>query len=243
MRIVCIVQARMGSERLQGKVMKDLLGKPMIEYTLSRLKLCKYIDDIILATTDKQEDNILAEYVSTLGYKVFCGDENNVLKRYKDANDLYKGDIVIRVTGDCPLIDNIIVDNVITYFLTNTYDYVRLDVPETFIRGFDIEIFSKDALNKVYNIVSQKEEASYKEHVTLYIYKHPSEFSIGFVKGNNFYNKNYRLCVDTIEDFKLVENIYKHFDNMYVCSKEIIKYLEANKEIGQININVTQRCV
>lgn len=242
MKIVCIIQARMGSERLPNKVMKDLLGKPMIEYTLTRLKGCKYIDDIILATTDKEEDNILAEYVLNLGYNVFRGNENDVLKRYKDTNDLYNGDIIIRVTGDCPLIDSVIVDNVITYFLANTYDYVRLDVPDTFIRGFDVEIFSKEALDRVYSIVSQKDEAIYKEHVTLYMYRHLDEFNIGFVKGNEFYNKDYRLCVDTIEDFNLVEKIYRHFGNVNVCAKDIVKYLDNNNEI-LINKSVSQKQV
>lgn len=242
MKIICIVQARMGSERLPGKVMKDLLGKPMIEYTLTRLKCCKYIDDIILATTDKEEDDILAKYVSNLGYNVFRGSENDVLKRYKDTNDLYEGDVVIRVTGDCPLIDSVVVDNVITYFLANTYDYIRLDVPDTFVRGLDTEVFSKEALDKVYSIVSQKGEDIYKEHVTLYMYRHLDEFNVGLVKGNELYNKDYRLCVDTIEDFKLVESMYKHFGDVNVCSKDIIKYLDNNNKI-LINKNISQKRV
>lgn len=242
MSIICIVQARMGSERLPGKVMKDLLGKPMIEYTLNRIKSSKYIDDVILATSDRVEDNIMAEYVSSIGFKVFCGDENNVLKRYKDANDKYNGDIIIRVTGDCPLIDSCIMDNVITYFLNNRYDYVRLDVPNTFIRGFDVEIFSKEALDKVYSIMSdEKEENPYKEHVTLYMYKHPDEFNVGVVKGSEYYNKQYRLCVDTKEDFELVEKIYKHFSDMYVSGKNVVEYLDNNKNISEINMTINQR--
>lgn len=241
MKILCIVQARMGSERLYGKVMKDLMGKSMIEYTLSRLKLSRYVDDIVLATTDKQEDKILVEYSLKKGYNVFCGDENNVLKRYKDASDKYKGDVIIRVTGDCPLIDSTIVDNVITYFLSNTYDYVRLDVPDTFIRGFDVEIFSKQTLDRVYDIVSNIEDNMYREHVTLYIYRHLEEFKIGFVKGTEYYKKNYRLCVDTLEDFEVVKNIYMHFNDMYVSARDIVDYLDNNRYILEINSNVHQK--
>lgn len=244
LKILCIVQARMGSERLPGKVMKDLLGKPMIEFTLQRLKKSRYIDEVVLATSNKQEDSIMANYIKNLGFRVFCGNENNVLKRYKEANDLYNGDIVLRVTGDCPLIDSIIADNVITYFLSNLYDYVRLDVPDTFIRGFDIEIFSKQSLDKVYNLMLNESETSpYKEHVTLYMYKHPDEFNIGKVKGNDFYNKDYRLCVDTQEDFDLVKKIYKHFNNMYVSSKDIVEYLDENPHILKVNKDVSQKIV
>lgn len=232
----------MGSERLHGKVLKDLLGKPMIEYTLNRLKKSRYIDQIILATSDQAGDTILANYVKNLGFEVFRGHENNVLKRFKAANDLYKGDIIIRVTGDCPLIDSIIIDNVITYFLSNEYDYVRLDVPNTFIRGFDVEIFSNKALEKVYNLTLNEPEMSpYKEHVTLYIYKHPNEFKVGLVKGSDYYNKPYRLCVDTNEDFELIKNIYDHFKDIYIDSKSVVDYLDNHIKLIEINKSVKQK--
>lgn len=244
MKIVCIVQARMGSERLPGKVMKDLLGKPMIEYTLRRLKQSRYIDEVILATSDKKEDLPLAEYVSEAGFQIFRGDETNVLKRYICANEIYKGDIIIRVTGDCPLIDSKILDNVVTYFMSNKYDYVRLDVPNTFIRGFDVEVFSAEALNRVYEIVKNEYEGSpYKEHVTFYMYKHPKEFKIGLVEGSELYKKDYRLCVDTKEDFKIVETIYSHFGDMYVGAREVVSYLDENPQIANINAEINQKQV
>ncbi|WML35480.1 glycosyltransferase family protein [Clostridium sp. OS1-26] len=248
MKILCIVQARMGSERLAGKVIKPIMNKPMILYTLDRLSKSKYIDNIILATSTEDREEQLVDAVRKAGYEVFRGHESNVLKRYKDASDKFSGDIIIRVTGDCPLIDSKIVDNVITYFKTNDYDYVRLDVPDTFVRGFDVEIITKDALDKVYDIVntskciSNIEEINmYKEHVTYYIYKHPKEFKIDYVKGSNFYNKDYRLCVDTKEDFKLVEIIYNNFRDEFVSAKEVIKYLDNNPEVARINEDIKQR--
>jgi spore coat polysaccharide biosynthesis protein SpsF len=242
MNIVCIVQARMGSERLPGKVMKPILNHPMIEYTLNRLAQSKYIDEVILATSDKSEDVDMGNYLTDKGFKVFCGNEKNVLKRYVDANAAYKGDVVIRVTGDCPLIDSVIVDNVITCFLANVYDYVRLDVPNTFIRGFDVEVFSIQALERVYKIVeNEPEDSPYKEHVTFYMYKHPNEFNIGAVKGSEIYNKAYRLCVDTKEDFELVKNIYEYFGDMYISAKEIINYLDNNKNIAMLNLAIKQK--
>lgn len=244
MNIVCIVQARMGSERLPGKVMRPILDKPMIEYTLDRLQKSKYIDKIILATSNKPEDANMAKYLSAKGYCTFCGDEKNVLKRYIAANETYGGDVVIRVTGDCPLIDPIIIDNTITYFLSNAYDYVRLDVPNTFIRGFDVEVFSKQALERVYRLVKDEDSGSpYKEHVTLYMYKHPNHFNIAVVKGSDLYNKPYRLCVDTEEDLELVKKVYEHFGDYYVTAKDVVEYLDKNTNLTKINLNINQKLI
>ena len=143
MKIICIVQARMGSERLPGKVMREINGKPMISYTLNSLKEAKYVDQVVLATSTLDINNKLAEYAGSIGFEVFRGSEDNVLERFKMVADKYEGDIVIRVTGDCPLINPVIVDNVVTKFLMYDYDYIRLDVPDTFQRGFDVEVFSK----------------------------------------------------------------------------------------------------
>ncbi|MGG7153324.1 cytidylyltransferase domain-containing protein [Clostridium neonatale] len=215
MKIICIVQARMGSERLPGKVMKEIDGQPMISYTLNSLKECRYIDEVILATSILKINDKLAEYAESIGFEVFRGSEDNVLERYKQVADKYEGDIIIRVTGDCPLINHIIVDNVITKFLMYDYDYVRLDVPDTFQRGFDTEVFSKRALDKVYSIACSEENINkedyqmFREHVTYYIYNHRDEFKVGYVKGEGKYfeNRDINLSVDMPEDFERVKNI------------------------------------
>ena len=242
MKVLCIVQARMGSERLPQKVIKPILNQPMILYTLNRLKKSKYIDEIILATSQGNQEQKLVDVVSKNGYEVFRGEEDNVLKRYIDTYKKYGGDIIIRVTGDCPLIDSFIIDNVITYFMANNYDYVRLDVPNSFIRGFDVEVFSYKTLLKVWEEVFSLDNSHiYKEHVTLYIYENPDKFKIGIVKGNEFYNKNYRLCVDTEEDFKLMNYIFDYFKDEYVSAKEVIDFLDNNKQIAYINKDVKQK--
>ena len=214
-KILCIVQARMGSDRLKGKVMKVLHGYPMIYHTLMNLKKSRYIDEIVLATSTLEKDKPLADYVGNLGFEVFRGSESNVLERYKQVADKYNGDIIVRVTGDCPLINPIISDNVITKYLMYDYDYVRLDVPNTFQRGFDTEVFSKESLDKVYEVVCSKENINkteyecYREHVTYYIYNHKDEFSISVVEGEGRYlkNKDINLSVDTIKDFERVKNV------------------------------------
>lgn len=221
MKVICIVQARMGSERLPGKVMREIEGKPMISYTLNSLKKARYVDEVILATSTLEINDKLAEYAEGIGFEVFRGCEDNVLERFKQVADKYNGDVIIRVTGDCPLINSIIVDNVVTKFLMYDYDYVRLDVPDTFQRGFDVEVFSKEALNKVYAIACSKENINkeeyqpFREHVTYYIYNHQDEFKVGYVKGEGKYfeNRNINLSVDRIEDFERVKDIIKSNSN------------------------------
>lgn len=242
--ITCIVQARMGSERLPGKVMKVVHNKPLIAHTLDRLGKSRYIDKVVLATSDKDTENPMVEYLTDKGYNVFRGDENNVLDRYVKAARQYGGDIIIRATGDCPLIDSVIVDEVITYFLSNDYDYVRLDVPDTFIRGFDVEIFTREAMMRVYETTKTIEgDSPYKEHVTYYIYTHQQEYKVGYVKGSSLYSKNYRLCVDTAEDLELVTKIYDHFQNDFVTAKEVVTYLDEHPEIAGINMEIQQKKV
>lgn len=241
MKIIAIVQARMGSKRLPGKVVKPIIGKPMILHVLDRLSRSRYIDEIILATSILDKELPLVNLVLDAGYKVFRGEEDNVLKRYIDANRKYGGDIIVRVTGDCPLIDSTIVDNVVSHFLMYDYDYVRLDVPDTFIRGFDVEVFSKEALERTYEKVNTNNEEQYKEHVTLYMYRNQGEFKVGHVKGNGFYSKGYRICIDTMEDFELVDKIYENFRDEFIGSNNIVDFLNKNKDIAKINANVMQK--
>ncbi|MDE6231891.1 MAG: glycosyltransferase family protein [Lachnospiraceae bacterium] len=241
-KVLCIIQARMGSERLPGKVMKKLGSKPIIEHVLSRVSRSNTVDHVVLATSDKLSEKIMVDYLTEADWSVFCGDENNVLKRYVDCEAEYKGDIIIRVTGDCPFIDADIIDHVVTYFQINDFDYVRLDVPDTFIRGFDVEVFTREAMHRVYDITkSINGESPYKEHVTLYMYRHPEKFRIGYVKGSDLYCKDYRLCVDTKEDYELVKNIYEHFCDEWVSAKDIVEYLDANPNIASINRDIEQK--
>lgn len=219
MKVLAIVQARMGSNRLPGKVMRQLDGHPMIYHTLTKLRKSRYIDEIVLATSNKDADTPLAEYAASIGFEVFRGDEDNVLERYKIASDKYQGDIIIRVTGDCPLIDPVLVDHAITKYMLYDYDYIRLDVPNTFVRGFDVEVFSKKALDKTYHIVCEENDITredfkpFREHVTYYIYNHLDEFKVGSLVGDAMSIEkaklNINLSVDTLEDFKRVEKCIK----------------------------------
>lgn len=225
MKILAIIQARMGSCRLPGKVMRELAGHPMIYHTLTRLNKSKYIDQVVLATSDKEGDTPLAEYVSSLGFEVFRGDEDNVLERYKQVADKYEGDIIIRVTGDCPLIDPVLVDMAITKYSVQDYDFIRLDVPNTFVRGFDVEVFSKVALDRTYDSVCVQKDRTdedfkpFREHVTYYMYTHLDAFKTGILAYEGQVDTSVNLSVDTLEDFKRVEKLI-HLEGYQAVIKE-----------------------
>jgi len=277
--ITCIIQARMGSERLSGKVLKQIDGKPMILHVLDRVSKSKKIDQVILATSDLELDTPLADAVSTAAYNVFRGSEDNVLSRYVDALETFSHspattnvglptrkseqalasspeqvippdrqghdtpsseDIVIRITGDCPLIDPEIVDNLIKEFELSDVDYLTNDVPNTVVRGFDAEVFTKKALLKTAELA---DEPKYLEHVTHYIYTHKDDFKVKIVEGESWQNRPYRLCVDTAEDFELVSKIYDHFDNHLVSAKDVVSYLDNNPDLATINTEVKQGTV
>lgn len=243
MKVICIIQARMGSERLPGKVIKPIKGVPLIGYTIERLKKSKYIDEIILATSDKEQDDKLVDVVNQYNIKIFRGSEENVLERYVQCCKKYNGDIIIRITGDCPFVDPVIVDNVITKFIMYKYDYVRLDVPNTFIRGFDVEVFTKETLSKTYNIVNETYGNiinKYKEHVTLFIYENKELFNIGYVIGEKEFYRNYRVCVDTIEDFYVVENIIENLKEEELKFSNIVDYIDKSN-INHINEEIVQK--
>jgi len=226
-----IVQARMGSCRLPGKVLKTVLGRPLLEYGLERLNRSVLADQVIVATTLEERDNPIVDTCAGIGIPVYRGSENDVLLRYLEAAKEYQFDFVVRITADCPLIDPEVVDRGISVFLQNwpDVDYVSNCRPRTFPRGMDTEVFSFTALEKTHNIAKKPEE---REHVTLYMYESPGRFRL-----KNFeYNQDcsaYRLTVDTQEDFatikKIIEALYPK--NPYFTLEDILTYL--SKQYGK----------
>lgn len=241
-KVLCIIQARMGSERLPGKVMNILGNKPVVEHVINRSEASRYIDEVVLATSKESSEIPMIDYLEKNNYHTFRGDENNVLKRYVSCEEKYHGDVLVRITGDCPFVDPAIIDHVLSYYILNDFDYVRLDVPKTMIRGFDVEVFSTEAMKKVYSITEKIEgDSPYKEHVTYYMYTHPEEFKVGYVEGSKLYQKDYRICVDTKEDFEVVKKVHDYYKDDYVSAKQIVKFLDEHPEISEINSGVNQK--
>ena len=166
MKVVAIVQARLGSTRLPGKVLKHICGKPLIELLLRRLSKSNEIDEIVVATSIASGDDKLQKFVETLGYKCTRGSEKNVLNRYYETAKKIKADVIVRITGDCPLIDPILVDECIVAFKKLNVDFFSNTDPRTYPDGLDLSVMSFKSLQKANNETDSEFD---KEHVTPYI--------------------------------------------------------------------------
>jgi len=228
MNIIAIVQARMTSTRLPGKVMKPInTDIPMIKVLLSRLSQSKDVDKIILATSTNTADKPLVEYVSKLGYSVFLGSENDVLDRYYHAAIQYSADIVVRITGDCPLIDPDVVDAVINMYKSIDVDYVSNTITPTYPDGLDVEVFSFSSLKSAWELATTNFD---REHVTPYI-KESGEYKVENFSNSKDYSCE-RWTVDEPEDYEVIKSIFKLLSpRIDFTWKEVVQLKETMPEI------------
>ena len=232
-KVSAIVQARMCSTRLPKKILKKLAGKLLLWHLIMRLKKAKQIDQIIIATTSKKEDDVIAELAKETGISNFRGGEEDVLHRYYQAAKKYKVEIIVRITADCPLIDPKLVDKIIKYFLNNSFDYVSNVHPPTYPDGLDVEIFPYGVLEEVWR---KAEKLSEREHVTSYIGKHPETFKIGNVE-NEIDLSYMRWTVDEERDLKFVKEIYRRLykNNKIFYMEDVLNLLKKEPELMKIN--------
>ncbi len=247
--IVAIVQARMGSSRLPGKVAKKIMGQPMLAHLIDRLKYSNLIDQIVVATSILQVDDMVAQIAQQAGIGVYRGSESNVLSRYLEAAQEFNADIIIRITGDCPLIDPGTVDKAINIFLEKNVNYLRLDVAENgYPRGLDTEVFYYNTLVQTVKYIEQEgyaKDSPYCEHVTLYIYNHPEKFKVIQQKPDESLQRNYRLCVDEPADFQLISQIYERLykKGEIIAINQVIELLDNDLELAMINQGIKQKKV
>ena len=206
MKVVAIVQARMGSTRLPNKVMKPITGLPMIELLLSRLAKAKEVDQIIVATSLDQKNLPLIKYVRELGYDCEVGSENDVLDRYLQAAKKHKADVVVRITGDCPLVDPDLVDEVIRQFKSINVDYFSNTIPPTYPDGLDIEVCTFKALEQAHKESTDKFD---REHVTPYL-RNPGKYKTGSLQHSEDLSA-LRWTVDELSDFEVITGVFEHF--------------------------------
>ena len=230
-QIVAIIQARMGSTRITGKIMKTIIGKPMIEYLLDRISKSILINDIIVATSDHEENIELIKFLNSKNIKCLVGDEEDVLSRYYFAAKKYKAQTIIRITADCPLIDPLVVDNTIRKFIEDSVDYTSNIFPRSFPKGLDTEVFSFQALEKAHNETTSKYD---REHVTPYI-RESGQFKISNYSYKEDFS-NIRLTVDWSEDFILIDKIFNLFKpNILFNWLDIISILDEDPKLIEIN--------
>ena len=232
-RTLVILQARMSSNRLPGKVMKEINGMPMIYWQIQRILRSKAVDDLIVATSTDVTDDVLAGYLQGISVKVFRGNLNDVLSRYLEASLPYPHGGLIRLTGDCPLVMPDLIDQMVKEFYSLDADYLSNTLKPTYPDGLDIEIIKKGVLNRLVAFSLNQRE---KEHVTFGIYTRPEIF-----KCINYENlrdcSSQRWTVDYQEDFDFVQKIFSRFrgQESEFTYEDVNEYLELNPGIESKN--------
>ena len=240
-KTVASIQVRMGSTRLPGKVMKDLVGKPVLGRLVDRVNSAKLLDEIVVATSTNPLDDIIYDYCKKNSISVFRGSEDDVLKRIIGVMDYYNADQGVTLFGDCPCIDPEIIDEMVNTFLSHNgkYDFVGNDLATTYPPGLEVEVYKIEALKDAHK---RSLDSKVKEHGTLYIRQHPEIYKLLNIRApNNLFYPEMEIELDTAEDFLVIEAIYKHFINvgrLSFSSREIIDFLLKNKELQASNSHV-----
>jgi spore coat polysaccharide biosynthesis protein SpsF len=228
MTTLALLQARMSSRRLPGKVLEELHGLPMILRQIERLKRSAEIDELIVATSIDPTDDILVEVIQQSGITVHRGELNNVFLRFLEALEVFPADEVVRLTADCPLTDHRIIDRVIRSHRQSGCDYTSNSLIRTFPRGLDCEVFQPAVLARLSRFKLTSEEV---EHVTLGVYSRPGKFSLNSFQGG-LDNSRRRWTVDTPEDLKFVRYVYSELydNNPDFSSNDIFDLLDRDPE-------------
>jgi len=240
-QICAILQARMTSTRLPGKVLMEISEKPIMLHIIERLKQCEKIDNIILAIPSTSENDILEKYAKMYECHYFRGSETDVLLRYYHAAKKYNANNIVRITADCPLVDPKLIEQMVETFIDEQTDYMAIGIEGKFPRGLDAEIFSFKTLEK---INTEAHHIYEREHVTPYIYEHPEYFKTKFIEASGKLRRpDIRLTVDTSEDFKLVKEIFKNLykEEQLFYTEDVIDFLDSHQELLSINALVSQK--
>lgn len=237
-KITAIIQARMGSTRLPGKVIKDICGKPLLQHIIERVRYSKLINEVVVATTNNIEDDVVRQICRKLNIECFRGNDEDVLDRFYQCAKKYCAEIIVRITGDCPFADPDIIDMTVKSFIENNSDYVSTAYPEaSFPDGLDIEVFSYNALEIAWR---EAKLLSEREHVTSYIWKNESgQFKIENIK-NDIDLSDKRWTIDEGMDLNFVRKIYSELykENSLFKFKDILDYLKRNPELEKINTGI-----
>ncbi len=229
--VVAIVQARMSSTRLRGKVLKDICGRPMLAWIVERLSHSRLIDQIVIATSTDPSDNPIAQWCKKEGVALYRGELEDVLDRYYQTALTYGVRTIVRITADCPLIDPQVVDRVITHFIEGMFDCAGTD--DTYPDGLDTEVFTMLALRRAWQKARWSSE---REHVTPYIWKHPEKFRLLRLSAPERLG-HLRWTVDEPEDLELVRKIYSWFYGKkdVFLMEDVLKLLRHRPELMEIN--------
>ena len=243
-RIVASVEARMSSTRLPGKVLCDIRGKPSVLHLLERLKQCQYLDDIMLATTTCSSDDPLVERIAAEGFRVCRGPEKDVLKRVVSAHHEMKSDIIVEVTGDCPLIDPDVIDMGILTYLKNDCDVVSNTSKLSFPQGLDVQVF---ALEKLVWVEQNIFDEAVREHVSLYFYENENFYKIIHLQAPPCWHApDIRCQIDYPEDLEFVRAVYNRLAPKYPDGfgiEQILALLQSEPNLIKINGHLEEKLI
>jgi len=240
MQVVAILQARMTSTRLPGKVLKPILNTPLLEWMFRQLNACHRIDRFVLATTVNATDDPVVQWAEEHGVEVFRGSEADVLDRYYKAAlqaGGHDGDVVVRLTCDCPLIQPELCDRCVEEFLAGGFDY--LYTGPLYAEGLDCEVFSFDVLRQSWEETSLPSD---REHVTLFVRNMPDRYTLHYMEHDRDDGK-YRITVDEPEDFEVIRRIIEALydpERPYIGFEAIRNWLEAHPEVMALNSHVVR---
>jgi len=237
-RIVAIIQARLGSTRLPGKVLAPIAGRSMLARVCRRVARAVLVDEVLVATTDHVRDDAVVDECRRLGVRVVRGSENDVLDRYYQAARAASADLIVRVTADCPLIDPGVIDRVVRAMLSRRGDYASNVLMRTFPRGLDTEVVTARALGRAWRDARESYE---RVHVMPYFYRHPEWFRLVSVTGSHELG-HWRWTVDSPEDLAFIREIYQRMngDDDFTW-RDVRRLLENQTELADINGHVPQK--
>ncbi|MDF3820171.1 glycosyltransferase family protein [Leptospira sp. 96542] len=241
-KTVATIEARMTSSRLPGKVLLPVLGKPILGYLFDRLKKVTLIDEIVLATTINKADDPIVDYAKSEGISVFRGSEDDVLLRVVDAAKYVGGDIIIEITGDCPIIDPELIDQCIQLYKFNNASYVGNAHVRSYPDGMDVQVFSLADLQKSGEMTNDKLD---REHVSLFMRNHPEIFPhLHMVAPTSIFWPELGLTLDEKEDFELLKSIIEYFYSIqkpYFGIYDCVSFLKENPQLLEINQKVKRK--
>jgi spore coat polysaccharide biosynthesis protein SpsF len=243
MKTAAIVQARTTSTRLPGKIVAPILGRPMLELLIERLRRARHLDQVIVATTSNGTDDVVESLCERVQAGCFRGSEDDVLDRVLRTARAYAVDLIVEITGDCPLIDPNVVDRLIEMHQEGGVDYVANVLKRTYPRGLDTQVFRTTVLEEVAHLTQDPVD---HEHVSLYIYEHPERFRLQNLESNlpeRYWNL--RLTVDTPQDFALIKAIYEELypkDPAFGLG-DVLALLDRRPDLAALNQDIRQKSV
>jgi spore coat polysaccharide biosynthesis protein SpsF len=235
-KIVTVIQARSGSTRLPGKVMLDILGKPLLIRMVERVQASKLAGTLVIATTEESEDDLIANLCAQNNIHCYRGSSLDLLDRHYQAAKLFDAEAVVKIPSDCPLIDPAVIDKVLQYFIENDFDYVSNLHPATYPDGNDVEVMKFAAIEKAWK---EAEKPFEREHTTPYLWENPEKFTLANIPWETGldYSMSHRWTIDYPEDFVFIKSIYEHLYpvNPNFGLQDILNLTEQRPDIFALN--------